>query len=116
MDIRDDFITNVYQEEVYFVSVARCLDSSVAMLYYGNRDDRALKKWQLKPYFCVSFCCLNVTILMIIWEWWSDSLPHPTTQAFKFGFVWEWGFTIRTKIILVTKKKKRNFMLKSTNK
>lgn len=53
MDIRDNFIANVYQEEVYFVSVARCLDSSVAMLYYGNRDDKALKKWQLKPYFCV---------------------------------------------------------------
>lgn len=59
---------------------------------------------------CVSFCCLNVTILMIIWEWWSDSLPHPTTQAFKFGFVWEWGFTIRTKIILVTKKRKKFYV------
>lgn len=59
MDIRDNFITNVYQEEVYFVSVARCLDSSVGMLYYGNRDDKALKKWQLKPYFCVRFLLLK---------------------------------------------------------
>lgn len=106
MDIRDNFITNIYQEEVYFVSVARRLDSSVGMLYYGNRDDKALKKWQLKPCFCVSFCCLNVTILMIIWEWRSDSLPHPTTQAFKFGFVWGVGFHYKDKNNFGDQKKK----------
>lgn len=43
-DMRDNFITNVYQDEEYFVPVACYLDSSMGMLYYCNRNGRALKE------------------------------------------------------------------------
>lgn len=59
MDIRDNFITNVYQEEVYFVSVARCLDSSVGMLYYGNRDNKAFKEMATQTIFLCEFLFLK---------------------------------------------------------
>lgn len=58
MDKRDNFITKVYEEEVYFVSVARCLDSSVGMLYYDDGDDKALKEVATQTIFLCEFLLL----------------------------------------------------------